>query len=90
MVLGDHTINPYMATRAALIATLDIPSGSSGPVSVCLPGMGTGVGRVPFKLCAHQMRRAIEQVVLQTTEFPDSWMEATDLVDDLLGIKRTP
>lgn len=89
MVLGEQTINPYLATRAALIRAKDITSNQGGgPPSICFPGMGTGCGKVPFKLCAHQMRRAIEQVMLGTTKFPDSWMEATDTTDELLKVER--
>ena len=84
MILGDQTLNPYLATRAALIEAFKLETDPS----VCFPGMGTGCGKVPVKLCAHQMRRAIEQVVLGVTEFPDSWMEATDTTDDLLMIER--
>lgn len=89
MPLGRFSINPYLATRAALIRAKDITSDpGDGPPSICFPGMGTGVGQVPVELCAHQMRRAIEQVVLGKIEFPDSWMEATDTTDDLLQVKR--
>jgi O-acetyl-ADP-ribose deacetylase (regulator of RNase III) len=92
MVLGPQTLNPYLATRAALVVMRELHNelGMIRELSVCFPGMGTGVGRVPFDLCAHQMRQAIEQVVLEQVEYPDSWLEATDTTDDLLRIKRTP
>lgn len=91
MVLGHETLNPYLATRAALMAAWRIyiqDLKDSKVTTVCFPGMGTGVGRVPFKLCAHQMRRAIENITLRGSGFPDSWMEATDTTDDLLMIER--
>jgi len=41
-----------------------------------VPGMGTGVGRVPPAICARQMKAAVDDALVKTTSFPSSWMEA--------------
>ena len=99
MVLTD-TINPYLAARAVLLLIRYgvIPSGllagepvSSVVTSVVFPGLGTGVGRVGPNTCAHQVRAAIEEVLLGDGQYPRTWAEAqqkhqllyTDRVRDL-------
>src|SRR5262249_9150845 len=58
MVLPTDTINPYLATRAALLLIRSGQHGNGGVADlvkkVAFPGMGTGVGRVPAKICARQ------------------------------------
>ena len=71
MVLKD-TVNVYLATKAAfrvLMANDDIET-------VTLSGMGTGVGKVPFGLCANQMREAYNDIMLGFNKFPESWYQA--------------
>lgn len=99
MVLAD-TVNPYLAARAVLLLIRHgvVPSGALAgePVaaavqSVAFPGLGTGVGRVGPNTCAHQVRAAIEEVVLGRVHYPRTWAEAqqrhqllyTDRVRDL-------
>ena len=99
MVLTD-TVNPYLAARAALLLVRQgvVPSGALGgePLavavrSIAFPGLGTGVGRVGPNTCAHQVRAAIEEVVMGTGHYPRTWAEAqqrhqllyTDRVRDL-------
>ena len=99
MVLTD-TVNPYLAARAVLLLILHgvVPSGmrageavSAAVQSVAFPGLGTGVGRVDPNTCAHQVRIAIEEVVLGRGRYPRTWIEAqerhqllyTDLTRDL-------
>ncbi|BDI30734.1 tail protein [Capsulimonas corticalis] len=84
MVLG-YTVNPYLAARAVLLL---IKHGrfSDGEhageriadyvQSVAFPGLGTGVGRVGPNTCAHQVSRALEEVVGEGVAFPTSWVEA--------------
>ena len=43
---------------------------SAAVQSVAFPGLGTGVGRVGPNTCAHQVRAAIEEVVLGRGHFP--------------------
>lgn len=86
MVLRD-SVNPYLATRAALLlvrygafATGDY---AKAPVAdsvrtVAFPGMGTGVGRVPAAVCAHQMRAAMDDALGWPRAMPRSWAEASE------------
>ncbi len=99
MRLAD-TVNPYLAARAALLLIKygTIPEGtfagtavSSIVSSVAFPGLGTGIGTVGPNTCAHQVRAAIEEVILGKRQPPRTWAEAqqqhqllyTDRVRDL-------
>jgi O-acetyl-ADP-ribose deacetylase (regulator of RNase III) len=99
MTLKD-TVHPYLAARAVLLL---IKHGTFGAgflkgeklsdviQVVAFPGLGTGIGQVSPSACAHQVRAAIEEVLLEKQEFPKSWSEAqarhqllyTDQVRDL-------
>jgi O-acetyl-ADP-ribose deacetylase (regulator of RNase III) len=79
-ILKD-SVNVYLATRAVLVLLKfgTLPDGT--PVkhiieTVAIPGMGTGVGQVPPDICAHQMKVAIEDILLSQYEFPQSWLHA--------------
>ncbi len=80
MVLRS-TINPFLAARAIFLLIRDgvFTSGQQAgqPIhehvkSVVIPGLGTGVGRVPPVQCAKQVRAAIEDVVMGKFMFPQS------------------
>jgi len=83
----NDTVNPYLAARAVFLL---IKHGNFrlGPLTgqpirdhikrVAFPGLGTGVGRVPPIICAHQIRAAIIEVVLERNFFPESWLDAQD------------
>ena len=87
MKLGSATVNPYLATRAALLL---IRHGSfvDGPLagrrmdetirSIAFPGMGTGVGKVPVEICARQMRKALQEHRDGPVRLPQSWAEASE------------
>ncbi len=84
MVLSE-TVHPYLAARAVflLIKHGVFPTGSlegerisDGIKSIAIPGLGTGVGRVPPEKCALQVREAIQHVILEQYEFPTSWADA--------------
>lgn len=86
MILHE-TVNPYLAARAIfnLVKRKNFLSGSfkSQPIAkhiktVALPGLGTGVGRVGFNTCAHQVRAAIDDVLLEKYTMPQSWAEASE------------
>lgn len=86
MILHD-TVNPYLAARAifTLVKYKTFLSGSlkDKPISehiktVALPGLGTGVGRVGFNTCAHQVRQAIDDILLENYTMPQSWAEASE------------
>lgn len=81
MVLEESSINPYLATRAVILAVKHKATDASGIQKlnkVCFPGMGTGVGRVPANRCAHQMASAFEQTMGQRYRLPTSWSEASE------------
>jgi O-acetyl-ADP-ribose deacetylase (regulator of RNase III) len=93
MILKE-TVNPYLAARAVLLL---IQQGrfESGYLSgeklsdviqtVAFPGLGTGIGRVSASSCAHQVRAAIEEVLLGKSVFPGSWSEAQIRHQQLYG-----
>jgi O-acetyl-ADP-ribose deacetylase (regulator of RNase III) len=80
-----NTVHPYLACRATLLLVkhgrfADGPHAGQpiGAVvrTIAFPGLGTGVGQVPPNTCAHQMRAAIEEVLVAPAPFPRSWAEA--------------
>ena len=84
MVLSE-TVNPYLAARAALLLIKHglVPTGhlageqvAAVVQSVAFPGLGTGIGRVGPNTCAHQVRAAIEEVILGHGHYPCTWAEA--------------
>lgn len=92
------TVNPYLAMRAVLLAVrqgaLEDGSLLRDKVSaVAVTGLGTFVGAVSHELCARQMRKAIEDIVLGKWKDPQSWHDAqsrhmelyTDLKVDIQG-----
>jgi O-acetyl-ADP-ribose deacetylase (regulator of RNase III) len=56
----SDTSNVYLACKAALQVALlaDPPIEKLG-----MPGLGTGIGRMPIEDCARQMKQAIEEVL---------------------------
>ena len=87
MWLGEETVNPYLATRAVMLLVRE-GRFTSGPhigepvkdhvKRLALPGMGTGVGGVPFAISARQMVRAIAQFRDGPYRLPTSWAEASE------------
>jgi O-acetyl-ADP-ribose deacetylase (regulator of RNase III) len=86
MKLQD-TVNPYLAARAVLLliqhGTFDrgIYEGeriADVVKTVAFPGLATGVGAAGPNTCAHQVRVAIEEVLLGKTTFPRTWAEASE------------
>jgi len=80
MILDD-TVNVYLATRAVILIALhgqflDGRAVSEDVRTVAVPGMGTGVGRLPPNSCARQMKAAVDDVLLRNSTFPSSWHEA--------------
>ena len=87
MALGSETVNPYLATRAALLLVRHgvFRSGNmSGEKvadhvrSIAFPGMGAGVGRVPANICARQMKAAIQDFLAVKVQLPTYWAEASE------------
>ena len=76
-----ETVNVYLATRAilTLVKFGSVPDGT--PVkhiieTIAIPGMGTGMGKVPPHICANQMKVALEEVLFSQYEFPQSLLHA--------------
>lgn len=76
-----ETVNVYLATRAILnlVKFGTVPDGT--PVkhiieTIAIPGLGTGVGKVPPHICAHQMKVALQDILLSQYQFPKSWLDA--------------
>jgi O-acetyl-ADP-ribose deacetylase (regulator of RNase III) len=83
----QNTVNPYLAARAVflLVARDTFSSGtftgkkiSDHITKVAMPGLGTGVGRVTANTCAHQVREAINDILLKEYTMPQSWAEASE------------
>jgi O-acetyl-ADP-ribose deacetylase (regulator of RNase III) len=82
-----ETVNPYLAARAVfiLIRHGSFRSGkylgqkiSDHIKTIALPGLGTGVGKVGVNTCAHQVRAAINDIILREYRMPQSWAEASE------------
>ena len=43
---------------------------------VTISGLGTGVGQVPYDVCAKQMKQAYNDIWLGKLIFPNTWYEA--------------
>ncbi len=71
------TINTYLASKAALENA--IGSEAMNPYgSVAFPGMGTGVGNVPFNVAAVQMRRGFLDAIQGIRPVSSLWERALD------------
>lgn len=71
--LGPKSVNAYLAARAIFIILKNNPPFKT----VTIPGLGTGVGAVPYDVCAKQMRQAYDDFyVNDAPKFPMSWHEA--------------
>lgn len=95
MTLGNKSINPYLAMRAVimLIREQHFRDGQRAgqPVKkyvkrIAVPGLGTGVGRVPVDLAAQQMIEAIRLHSSGRHYLPKSWAEASETHQILMGL----
>lgn len=60
----SNSLNAYLAFRAVLILIVEHNRmHTPGIDTVLVPGMGTGVGRMPYGRAANQMRAAYEAVI---------------------------
>ena len=80
MILRD-SVNVYLATRAILVLVKHdkFPNGTlinEKVKKIAIPGMGTGVGRLPYDICALQMKKAVEDIYYEKYKFPSTWYEA--------------
>jgi len=59
-----RSLNAYLAMRAALVAVIQYNIAADRPIrSLAVPGMCTGVGRMPYARAARQMRGAYDNVL---------------------------
>jgi O-acetyl-ADP-ribose deacetylase (regulator of RNase III) len=59
-----HTLNAYLAMRAVLVAVMQHNIKGHMPIrTVAIPGLCTGVGRMPYTMAARQMRAAYDTIV---------------------------
>lgn len=86
MVLRE-SVNPYLAARAILLLVkygrFQAGQHEGKRIAdyvelIAFPGLGTGVGRVGSNTCAHQVRAAIDDVILEQYTMPKSWAEASE------------
>lgn len=75
MILSD-SVNIYLAMRAVFILLKKNFGVISSIKSVSFCGMGTGVGQVPYEICARQMRKAYDDFWVQDYTYPKSWTDA--------------
>lgn len=71
MILGQNSVNIYLASLAIFNELKHNPNISS----IGVTGLGTGVGQVPPKICAHQMREAYT-AIFNGVESPSTWQNA--------------
>ena len=81
MRLPADTVNPYLAARAAFLAA----RAHRNIDTLALPGLGTGVGGVAPTNSTRQVRKAIEDVVLENYQMPGDWAEASERHQHLYG-----
>lgn len=66
-----ESVNPYLASKAIFALLKVYPDIDI----VTIPGLGTGVGKMPFNVCAKQMRKAYDEVWLGIKPSINSWVE---------------
>ena len=81
----SHTINAYLATKAALIEAVMI-----GVESIVFPGMGTGTGCLASMDCAKQVSAAIGDVLITKKAYrpvKDMYEEQAYMRDHIVSTK---
>lgn len=68
-----NTVNVYLAAKAIFYL---LKKTDSKIETVTISGLGTGVGKVPYDICAKQMKQAYTDVWLNQYVFPTTWYEA--------------
>ena len=87
MWLGPESVNPFLAMRAVLLLVREgsfTRGRENGTLikdrvkRIAVPGLGTGVGGVPFPVCARQIAQAIAEYRDAKYWLPQSWSEASE------------
>ncbi len=98
MFLGPDTINPYLAMRAVIMVLREgvfrdgVQKGErikDHVNTIAMPGLGTGVGAVPFGTAAFQVKEAIRLHRDGRHFLPKSWAEASETHQLLMQAKPT-
>lgn len=66
------SLNAYLAMKAILVATTSHPEIET----VAIPGLCTGVGKMPYRIAARQMFYAYEDIILQKKRKLDNFGDA--------------
>jgi len=82
----SRTVNAYLACRAALAAVLAHNARGAGQIrTVLMPGMATGIGDMPPRRAARQMRLAYETVLkgrgIRDMQLGQIWGEHFELMN---------
>lgn len=77
MKLPHDTVNVYLAMRAILLKLKELQN-FSRVRSISISGLGTGIGQLPYSVCARQMKMAYSDFWIGKNYFPKTWMEAQD------------
>lgn len=72
MILKD-TVNIYLASKAIFLL---LKQEQHQINIVTISGLGTGIGQVPYDICAKQMKQAYDDVWLNKFVFPKTWSNA--------------
>ncbi len=70
-IVINQSVNVYLAMKAVLRVALE-----NNLNSIAVPGMGTGVGRMPPNICAKQMKQAIDEIILNKRVRYKTWEES--------------
>ena len=70
-----QSVNAYLTMKAVLAAALRHDQ-APGIASVAIPGLGTGVGALPYETAAKQMWVAYAEIVLGDVSYPRDFGEA--------------
>ena len=68
----SNSVNVYLAAKAIFQLLQSNPQIKT----VTISGLGTGVGMVPFDICANQMKKAYDDIWLGLIEFPNTLYQA--------------
>lgn len=71
----SNTVNVYLATKAIFQLLKKVEKEYPNLNSITISGLGTGVGRFPFDLCALQMKEAYNDFWKENYKFPANWQE---------------
>jgi O-acetyl-ADP-ribose deacetylase (regulator of RNase III) len=72
MILRD-SVNVYLASRAIFLL---LKQNHNRISTVTISGLATGIGQVPYDICAKQMKQAYDDVWLHKFIFPKTWHNA--------------